>query len=126
MRSILLVDDEELVRNIASRMLNRLGYEVVVAEHGKSAVDRYREIGHEIDLVIIDLNMPTMGGRQCFGELTKLNPNVKAVLSTGFGLDRKVQEALDDGLVGFVPKPYNLWELSVVVKNALAKTPKSE
>ncbi|MCU0612704.1 MAG: response regulator, partial [Candidatus Eisenbacteria bacterium] len=116
---VLVVDDEEVVRNVASDLLRELGHEVVTAESGSQAVQYYREHADAVDLVIIDLVMPEMDGRECYAELRKLNPSIRVLLSTGFGMNGRIQEALDDGMSGFVQKPYRMAELGVKVGEAL-------
>lgn len=118
---ILVVDDEEIVRKTATELLSRLGYEVVTASDGQKAVDYYKKFGHEIDLVILDMVMPRLGGRDCFRALKTINPNVKAILSTGYSLDGTVHEILDQGMLAFVPKPYQLKQLAEIVVNVLKK-----
>ena len=116
---ILLVDDESVVRNVASSMLSRLGYEVVQASSAEDAVERYRAEWPSIDLAVIDMVMPRVGGRECFLALKAINPSVVAVLSTGYGLNGKAQELVDEGMRGFIQKPYTLQDLSVAVATAL-------
>ena len=116
---ILLVDDEDVVRKIASEMLRMLGYKVATAASGQEAVDYYREASKEIDLIVLDMVMPEMDGQVCFRELKSINPDVRAVLSTGFGLNGKAQETIDEGMFGFITKPYHLREFSEAIKNAL-------
>ena len=111
----------KVVRSVAARALRALGYDVVTAPDGRQAVDIYREQQGAIDLVIIDMVMPEMGGRECFRALRELDPHVKAVLSTGYGRDGKAQGALDDGMLGFVQKPYRMQELSAAVAAALRR-----
>jgi PAS domain S-box-containing protein len=116
---ILVVDDEETVRNVAGEFLRNLGYQVIAASNGREAVETYRAAPSEIDLVILDMVMPEMGGRECFRTLKSINPAVRAVLSTGYGFTVATQEILDEGMVGFVQKPYQLRHLSEVVAVAL-------
>jgi len=116
---VLLVDDEPIIRDVGSRMLRHLGYQVVTASDGQGAIDYFREFHDEIDLVIMDLVMPAMNGRDCFRALKRIDPEVKAVLSSGFGLNGEVQETIDEGMLGFVQKPYHLAELSLAVARAL-------
>jgi len=116
---ILVVDDEEIVRGLAAEMLARLGYDVLQAADGAEAVDVYAAQKDRIDLVIVDMVMPRMGGRECFRRLRALNPDVRAILSSGYGRDGAAQEILDDGMVGFVQKPYRIAELSAAVTAAL-------
>jgi len=118
---ILFVDDEDVVREVASDMLRSLGYEVVTATSGSGAIEYYREHANEIDLAIIDLVMPGMGARECFHGLKQINPKLRAVLSSGYGLNGKAQETVDEGMRGFVQKPYTLAELSDVVRKAMTQ-----
>lgn len=119
--TILVVDDEPVVRKSAGRLLRRLGYEVLTASNGEEAVQIYGRRDSNIDLVILDLNMPGMDGHQCFIELQRLDPRVNAILSTGYSLDGKAEEAIQEGMLGFLPKPYSMTELADVVKNTLRR-----
>lgn len=116
---ILLVDDEELVRATSAELLRQMGYDVVTVSDGQEAVEYYRQSGDRIDLVIIDLVMPRLGGGDCFRALKALNPSVRAVLSTGYGLNEVAQQLLDEGMAGFLQKPYQISELSEVIAQAL-------
>jgi CheY-like chemotaxis protein len=117
--TVLLVDDEELVRNVGSTMLETLGYRVITARDGLEGVELFRAREEEIDLVILDMAMPRMGGRDCFLELKKIRPGVRAVLSTGYALDEVTQRVLDEGMVGFVQKPYVLDHLAAALSKAV-------
>jgi CheY-like chemotaxis protein len=117
--TILLVDDEELVRDVASTMLETLGYRVMTAHDGADAVELYRRQEHQIDLVILDMAMPRLGGRDCFRAMCEINPAVRAILSTGYTLDDTTQSILDEGMVGFAQKPYVMDELADTVSRAL-------
>lgn len=117
---ILIVDDEEIIRQMAKDMLGYLGYEVESSPDGEAAVLYYKEHYKEVDLVILDMVMPKMGGKECFRALKEINPDVRAVLSTGFSRDGAAQEILDEGLVDFIQKPYRVGNLSEVIAAALA------
>ncbi len=117
---ILLIDDESVIRDVVSEMLNVLGYASITAQDGEEGVNIYREESANIDLVIIDMMMPKLNGRDCFLELKKINPNIKAILSTGFSLEGRAQEILDEGVIGFIKKPYTVEKLSKSVVEALA------
>jgi len=119
---ILLVDDEQVVREVACGMLRRLGYQATAAASGKEAVEHYRQASRDIDLVIIDMVMPEMDGRACFRALKEINPDLKAVLSTGYGLNGKAQEIMDLGMMEFVQKPYRMDQLDAAVKAALSRS----
>ena len=116
---ILFVDDEESVCSIAKEVLASLGYEVEVARNGREAVEHYRKHGGEIDLVVLDMTMPVMNGRDCFRALKELDPGVKVLLTTGHALDGAAQELLDEGMVGFVQKPYMVAGLSEAIAKAM-------
>jgi CheY-like chemotaxis protein len=115
---ILLVDDEDLVRNATVRMLEQLGYEVDAVSNGPDAVEHYEKHGTKIDLVMIDMLMPGMDGRGCFKALKGIDPDVRAVFSTGCGIDDD-DEPLDEGVRGIILKPYNTRSLSKVLRAAL-------
>jgi nitrogen-specific signal transduction histidine kinase len=116
---ILLVDDEPFVRESSTALLQQLGYEVVTVEDGRQAVAYYRDHSDEIDLIILDLVMPRLGGRETFHALKSIDPSVRVVISTGYGHNEVVQALLDEGMAGFVPKPYNLRTLTEVLVRAL-------
>ncbi|MBS2038431.1 response regulator [bacterium] len=116
---ILVVDDEELLRDVACKLLKHLGYQVVTCEDGLQACEYYAIHQREVDLVIVDMIMPKVGGAECFRNLKKINPEVRAVLSTGYSLNDTAQQLLDEGMVGFIQKPYQLSQLSEVMAKAL-------
>ncbi len=119
--TILVVDDEEIVRSVAEGFLRHLGYDVVTAADGQEAVECYARLRDQIDAVLLDLVMPRMGGRDCFRALRELNPEVRAVLSTGYGPDVVPQELLDEGMRGLVLKPYRLEQLAEAMTRALRR-----
>ncbi len=116
---ILLVDDEELVRKVVVTLLKHLGYQVTAASDGMEAVAYYRDHGNELALVVLDMVMPGMNGRECFRALREINPSVKAILVTGYDQNHAAQELLDEGVQGFIQKPYALAEFSKVVAEAI-------
>jgi two-component system cell cycle sensor histidine kinase/response regulator CckA len=120
---ILVVDDEDLVRDVARSMLEVCGYEVVAVSNGLEAVDYYRDHGDGIDLVLIDMVMPEMSGRECFRALRGMNPNVRAVLSTGYGADGEAREVVQEGMAGLVLKPFSKAALSATIREALTEEP---
>ncbi len=116
---ILVVDDEDSVRSMAQDMLEPHGYSVLVAEDGEQALDIYKRHSGNIKLVILDMVMPRMGGRETFQQLQRLNPEVRVLLSTGYSREGKAQEILDSGVMGFIQKPYRANTLLSSVRNIL-------
>jgi CheY-like chemotaxis protein len=116
---ILLVDDEETVRCVAKEFLIQLGYEVTTARDGQEALQIYRRAPTDFRLVILDLVMPRLGGRETFRALRAINPNVRALLSTGYDFDDSARDLLNEGMAGFIQKPYRIADLSAAVNRAL-------
>ena len=110
--TVLLVDDEEIIRDVASEMLELLGLTVLTAKDGREAVEIYRKRGKEIRLVILDLKMPRMGGEEAFEEIRRLNPEAVVVLSSGYNEKEFDGNVVFKGLAGFIQKPYRLDTLS--------------
>jgi CheY-like chemotaxis protein len=119
--TVLVVDDEALVRTTAAAMVQELGYRVLAVENGVAAAQCVAEAQPPIDLVLLDLIMPGMDGRATFAELRKLDPDLPIVLSSGWGYDNIQQEFPAPGLSGLVRKPFQLAELSRVLKSALER-----
>jgi CheY-like chemotaxis protein len=120
---ILLVDDEDSIRDISSEMLRSLGYEVSVSPDGATAVEAYRRDWREIDLVILDLVMPTLGGREAFIAMRAINPGLRALISSGYSMDGQVQELLLLGAADFVHKPFRIADLHKRIRMALGRNP---
>jgi len=116
---ILLVDDQEPVREVAKDMLEALGYEVITAADGLEGVSRYRDLWREIDLVILDMVMPNMSGGDCFRRMREINPKARVVLSSGYSMDGSIQVVMNEGNLAFIQKPYRLDVLSRVVGTAV-------
>lgn len=117
---ILVIDDEEIVREISTDLLESFGYDVVTADNGHQAVEYYSQHQSEIDLVIIDMIMPELNGRECFRAIRELNPEARAILSSGYSREGAVQEILNEGMLGFVQKPYRADQLCEAVADALS------
>jgi len=114
--SVLLVDDEELMRRVGERLLRKLGYRVSVAADGHAAVELLRERASEFQLVILDLVMPGLDGEETFHQLREIDPLVPIILSSGFSRDEKVKRLLMAGANGFLPKPFELKHLARALK----------
>ena len=116
---ILIVDDEEVIRNMAREMLHLMGYEVLWAADGEEGVRIYRENAAYIDLVMLDLVMPKVSGREALRALKKLNPRVKVLITSGFSLGMELEELSAEGAGGFIQKPFKKSELSRHVAEVL-------
>jgi two-component system cell cycle sensor histidine kinase/response regulator CckA len=105
--TILVVDDEEMVRTVAVRILKRLGFSVLMASDGVEAINIFRERHDEIACVLLDLKMPNMDGKETFDELCRINADVPVILCSGYSEQDSTEQFGDRGLAGFIAKPYN-------------------
>jgi two-component system cell cycle sensor histidine kinase/response regulator CckA len=117
--TVLVVDDEEPVRQVASEILKYLGYSVLVAESGEKAVEALRQ-GARPDVVILDLIMPGMSGYQAFKAIRQIEPNLPILISSGYSDRTAVGSLRDQGADGFVNKPYHIEALAKHIEKAQA------
>jgi len=118
-KTVLMVDDEDMIIDVGTRMLNKLGYDVLSAVSGEEAIEVYKQNQHKIDLIILDMVMPQISGGEAFDKLRKLNPDVKVILSSGYSIDGEATEILDRGCRAFIQKPFNLQMLAQMIKAVL-------
>lgn len=116
--SILIVDDEEEIRTVSGDMLRRLGYHVFSAGSGLEALEIYKKERSKIDLVILDMIMPDMGGEETFQCLKNIDPEVKVILSSGYSLNSQAGRIMEGGCLSFLQKPFTISELSQNVRGA--------
>ncbi len=119
--TILLVDDEERVLDIGIMMLKGLGYTVLWARDGREAVEIYEKNKDKIDLVILDMVMPRMGGGKAYDKMKEIHPEVKVLLSSGYSVDSEAKEILARGCDAFIQKPFGMQELSQRITGILEK-----
>jgi PAS domain S-box-containing protein len=117
--TILLVDDEETVLEINNKMLHGTGYTVLASSTGEEALKTYLKVGDNIDLVILDLSMPGMGGHRCLKELLSLDPQAKVIISTGYSRDGDLRETMSSGAAALLPKPFSKSEMLKTVRLVL-------
>ena len=117
--TVLVVDDEEHIRRLLQRILERGGYRVLLADDGARGVELYQETGSEIDLVVLDVIMPHMGGREAYARLREIDPQVKVLLSSGYSEDGQAAAMLAAGALGFLQKPYDLDTVLRTVRRTL-------
>ncbi len=116
---ILVVDDEPVMRFTAQAILEALGYQVTLAKNGREALDVFKQAAHAFDLVLLDMVMPEMSGRDCFAALREVNPSICVVLSSGFSREEDLEQMRENGLNGYIRKPYLSGVLSRVVYDAI-------
>jgi len=119
--TILVIDDEDSVRDITKEQLETLGYKVLVASSGIEGLDIYKRDFDKIDLILLDMIMPKMTGKEILDAFRKIKVDAKVVLMSGFSQDNKSAEILQKGTIGFLQKPFMLPELSKVVFKSLKK-----
>jgi CheY-like chemotaxis protein len=117
--TILVVDDEEVIINVSRMILETLGYKVFMAKSGQEAIEVYKARKEQIDLVVLDLIMPDMGGENTFDILKTINPDVKVILSSGYNLNGQASRIMERGCQGFIQKPFGARELSQKIREVL-------
>ena len=119
--TVLVVDDEEVVRTLAKRVLERFGYTVLTAVDGEDAMEQFRQRTDAIDLVISDLTMPGMTGVECLTAMREVRPDIAFVLSSGYSVDTAYQGLVQGPLAsaGFIAKPYTPQDLLTTVRSTL-------
>jgi len=121
--TILLVDDEEGLRHVGQRILEQLGFQVLAAENGPRALSLLQTHRHRIDLVLLDLVLPGMGGAEIYARMKEIVPDVKVLVASGCSLDGAAQKVLDAGAQGFIEKPYRIEALSQKISQILGVRP---
>jgi PAS domain S-box-containing protein len=117
--TVLVVDDEETVRTVAARMLERLGFTVVLANDGREGMEKFRANPNRFSLVLLDLTMPHLDGEETFRQMRTLNPSVRVILTSGFNQQEAVNRFAGKGLSGFIQKPFELGSLIQVIRSVL-------
>ncbi len=117
--TILLVDDEDLIIHVTKEILQSLGYRILTARSGREAIDIYQKHRDDIDLVILDMILPGMNGSEIFDCLKRANPDLKAILSSGYSMDGEAQKILARGCRAFLQKPFDVQSLSQTVREIL-------
>jgi len=117
--TVLLVDDEATIRGFSSKALGHFGYSVLECSSGEGALGIYSKQFNEIDLILLDIGMPGMGGYKCFEEMLKINPGARIMITTGYSKDEKVKRAIAKGAASYLGKPYKLSFLLKSVRDTL-------
>jgi CheY-like chemotaxis protein len=117
--TVLLVDDEPKVLDICERFLKTLGYSVLTARDGFEALETYERNKESIDLAVIDMIMPGMNGRELFDQLRRIEPSLRALVSTGYSLEGEVSDLIGRGCKGYIQKPFSIRVLAKEIRRIL-------
>ncbi len=117
--TVLLVDDEDMILDVGRDLLEKLGYEVLTVKSGIEAIEIYRTNQKKIDIVILDMVMPKMGGGDTYEKLRDIDPAVKVLLSSGYSIDGQASKILSRGCDGFIQKPFDIKSLSLEIRKIL-------
>lgn len=117
--TVLLVDDEEMVVRVCVELLRKMGFEVFSATNGEEALEIYEKNNQEIDMVLLDMVMPGMGGGATYDRMKAINPGVKVLLSSGYNIEGEAKEILQRGCNGFIQKPFSINEVSQKLREIL-------
>ncbi|HTO73599.1 MAG TPA: response regulator [Gemmatimonadales bacterium] len=120
--TVLVAEDDPLLRRMVGRTLTRLGYQVILAENGRRALELFGERGHDVDLALLDMVMPEMSGQEVFHEIRRIRPELPVILSTGYSETTLQDEVSQNRLVWLLSKPYNQARLTAALREALAPT----
>jgi len=124
--SILVVDDEPMALELLHGVLSDAGYEVAVAQSGFESLDLFRRDTHAFDLILTDLSMPLMDGEETFERLRQMSPTVNVVLMAGFVDSGRLEKMMNNGLSGFVGKPFAPVEILAVVTSVISAADQSK
>ena len=117
--TVLIVDDEEALRDQGREMLNKYGYTTITAESGEKAIEIYKRGKDRIDLVIMDIGMPGMGGYKCLEQLFKIDPEIKVIVASGYATGGRGKEMIKFGAADFISKPYRFTDMLKKVRALL-------
>ena len=117
--TILVVDDEEMVLSLGSEIVKMMGYDVLEARNGGEAVEIYRENKDKVDMVILDMAMPDMNGGEAYHRMKEIDPEVKVLLTSGYGIEGQAGEIMKHGCDAFIQKPFSISNLSGKIREIL-------
>ena len=124
--TILVIDDEDVVRQSTRGVLEKNGFQVLIAEDGQAGVDVFRQQSGRISLVILDLTMPVMGGEEAFDRLRAIQPDIPVLLISGYDQTEAVARTAGKPFAGFLRKPFEMYQLTEAVAAALGLEPETE
>jgi len=118
--TVLVVDDEDMALYVEILMLRRIGYNTLQASNSAEACQLYRNEKDHIDLVVLDMILPDENGATTYKVLKRINPDIKVLISTGYGTDENVQQILNDGQNGLIQKPFKFKEFTTKLETILS------
>lgn len=121
-KTLLLVEDEEMLLDVLKSLLEENGYKILTAHNGKEAIEIYKQNKDDIALVVSDMGLPVLGGWEAFQKMKEVNPNVKAILASGYVDPQFKAETLKAGAIDYLQKPYDPEEIVRKVSQAITKT----
>jgi len=120
-KTILLIEDEEMIADVTGEILERLGYSILVARTGRDAIHIADDFNIDIDLALLDINLPDIEGNRLYTHIQKSRPGLKVIICSGYSLEGPAREIMDAGAQGFIQKPFSLEALSEILKEVLYK-----
>jgi len=118
-KTVLVVEDEAMLMGITCTMLEKLGYQTLKAETGEEALSIVRTYDGRIDLVLLDIKLPDMSGEEVYGQLTRIGPDIRVIVCSGYAVDGPVEKLLAAGAQGFIQKPFTFAALSAKLSEAV-------
>ena len=117
--TVLFVDDEDMIIEVAGELFEELGYKVLTAGNGREAIETYEKNKKKVDIVLLDMIMPDMSGSDTYDKLKEINPEVKVLLASGYSMNGTASEIMGRGCSGFIQKPFKMKELSQKLREIL-------
>jgi two-component system, cell cycle sensor histidine kinase and response regulator CckA len=114
-----VIDDDDMVNQTLAVILTESGYVVLSASSGEEALEKYMERLDDIDLFLIDMIMPGMGGGEFFTRIKQLKPTAKTIVCSGYAMNERIQDIMNRGCNGFMEKPFNLAKLLEMIESIL-------
>jgi len=117
--TVFLIDDDDMIADLSEMILKNSGYDVISAKSGKEAIEVYKDNYNRIDMVILDMILPDMGGGDTYDRLKEINPEIKVLLASGYDIDYQGRDIMERGCDGFIQKPFNMNELLEKIRGIL-------
>jgi two-component system, cell cycle sensor histidine kinase and response regulator CckA len=121
--TVLLIDDEHMIVEVGREILGILGYNVLTAGSGEKGIEVYRQNKEQIQIIILDMVMPSMGGAETYYRIKEINPDIRFLLSSGYSVDKEASKILDGGRNGFIQKPFTIDQLSEKIEKIFDPVP---